>query len=327
MIGVRESVVRIARPAATAGNGVSAMQRLLVLVNRAAGTTDDDSVEAALALLRSGADVTVAATADADELLRTLKGRGDRRPVVVGGDGSVHAAVSALDAVGGLAPEEPLGIVPLGTGNDLAQALGLPLDPEESAAVVLAGTPRRLDLVRDDAGGLVVNAVHVGAGARAGAEAARFKDRLGSAAYPLGAVIAGVTTSGWPLRVAVDGRVVEHEAAGWTADGTAAVLMVAVCNGPTIGGATPLAPDAVVDDGLLDVVVSTATGPLARAAFAAALTAGRHVERDDVLVVRGREVSVTGEPVDLVADGELEEGVDARTWRVQHHAWSVLVPR
>ena len=302
------------------------MQRLLVVVNGAAGTTDDDSVRAVLTVLRSGADVTVATTADADELRRTVTARGDRRLVIVGGDGSVHAAVAALDTAGGLHDEDPIGIIPLGTGNDLGQALGLPLDPSQSAAVVLGGTPRRLDLVRDDAGGVVINAVHVGAGARAAAEAARFKDRLGPVAYPLGALIAGVSTGGWCLRVEIDGRVVEHETAGWAADGDTPVLMAAVCNGPTIGGATPIAPGASVDDGLLDVMVSSATGPVARGAFAAALPEGRHVQRDDVVVVRGREVMVTGGPVDLVADGELEKAVNSRTWRVQPHAWSVLVP-
>ena len=302
------------------------MHQLLVVVNRAAGTTDEESVASALTALRAGADVEVTATADAAELRRAVEGRGDRRLVVLGGDGSVHAAVTALDAAGGLDPEESVGIIPLGTGNDLAQALGLPLDPAESAAVVLTGVRRRLDLLRDDAGGLVVNAVHLGAGARAAAEAARFKDRLGVAAYPLGAAMAGVSAAGWKLRVCVDGRVVGHGTAGWSPDGSEAVLMAAVCNGPTIGGATPLAPDAILDDGLLDVVVSTATGPLARAAFAAALTTGRHVERDDVLVVRGREVTVDGGPVDLVADGDLEEDVLGRTWWSERHAWSVLVP-
>ncbi|MCZ2805376.1 diacylglycerol kinase family protein [Modestobacter sp. VKM Ac-2983] len=309
------------------GTEASPVQQLLAVVNRAAGDMDDDSVESALTALREGADVTVAATAGPGELLRAVRGRGDRRLVVIGGDGSVHAAVTALDAVEGLDADAPVGIIPRGTGNDLAQALGLPLDPAESAAVVLTGAPRPLDVVRDDVGGLVVNAVHLGAGARAGAEAARFKDRLGSAAYPLGAVIAGVTTAGWHLRVEVDGRGVVPHAAGSSPDRTTGVLMVGVCNGPTVGGSTPLAPDALVDDGLLDVVVSTATGPLARATFAAALNTGRHVERDDVLVVRGREVSVSGDSVDLVADGELEEGVVCRTWRVEHHAWSVLVPR
>ena len=301
-------------------------QRLLVLVNGAAGTTDDDAVEAAVAVLGRGAEVTVVATADQAELRSAVSALGDRRPVVIGGDGSVHAVVHALDGAGVLDPAVPVGLIPRGTGNDLARTLGLPSDPAEAAAVVLDGTPRPLDLVRDDAGGLVVNAVHVGVGAVAGAEALRFKERLGTVAFPVGAAIAGATSSGWPLRVEVDGRVAAHEGEGWAADGNTDVLMLAVCTGATIGGGTPLAPDALVDDGLAEVVVSTATGPVARAAFAAALLTGRHVDRPDVLVMRGREVTFSGPPVDLNADGEVEEGVTSRTWRVERHAWSVLVP-
>ncbi|WP_448639135.1 diacylglycerol/lipid kinase family protein [Geodermatophilus sp. URMC 63] len=119
------------------------------------------------------------------------------------------------------------------------------------------------------------------------------------------------------MRVTVDGAVVT--------DGDTPVLMAGVCNGPTIGGGTALAPGADPGDGLADVVVSTATGPAARAAFAAALLTGRHPARDDV-VVRGREVTVSGEPVELDADGELQDPVTARTWRLEPAAWSVLVP-
>ena len=303
------------------------MQRLLVAVNRDAGTADADAVEAAVATLRTGADVAVVATADADELLEAVTGRDGRRLVVVGGDGSVHAGVRALDRAGALDAAEPIGIIPCGTGNDLARALGLPLDPVDGAAGVLAGVPRPLDLVRDDGGGLVVNAVHAGVGARAGAEAMRFKGRLGTVAFPLGAAIAGVADTGSDLRIEVDGRVAAHERAGWAADGGTGVLMLGVCNGPTIAGGTPLAPGAVLDDGLAEVVVCTATGPVARAAFAGALLAGRHVDRDDVLVVRGREVSFAGPPVELDADGEIHGPVGSRTWRVEHRAWAVLVPR
>ncbi|TQN42731.1 diacylglycerol kinase family enzyme [Blastococcus colisei] len=301
-------------------------RRLLVLVNRAAGTTDDDSVEAAVAALGRGAEVTVAATADLAELRTAVSGLGDRRPVVIGGDGSVHAAVQALDRAGVLHPSVPVGVIPRGTGNDLAGTLGLPPDPVEAVAAVLDGTPRPLDLVRDDAGGLVVNAVHVGVGALAAAEALRFKERLGTVAFPLGAAIAGTTASGWALRVEVDGRVPVHSGEGWAADGSNDVLMLAVCTGRTIGGGAPLAPDALVDDGLAEVVISTATGPVARAAFAAALVTGRHVDRPDVLVTRGREVTFSGPPVDLNADGDIEQDVGSRTWRVERHAWSVLVP-
>jgi diacylglycerol kinase family enzyme len=303
------------------------MDRLLVVLNRNAGTADDDSVEAVMAELRTGgADLAVAATADEPELAAAIAARDGRRLVVLGGDGSVHAAIQALDRAGGLHPGEPIGIVPRGTGNDLAQALGLPLDPAEAAAVVLGGRPRPMDLLRGDDGGVVVNAVHAGVGARASAEALRFKDRLGAAAYPLGAAIAGVTAAGAGLCVEADGRVVSDGAGGWAADGRTDVLMVGVCNGPTIAGGTPLAPGALLDDGLAEVVVCTATGPVARAAFAAALLAGTHGDRDDVVVTRARQVTLRGGPVDLVADGELQEAVESRTWRVDHHAWSVLLP-
>jgi diacylglycerol kinase family enzyme len=305
---------------------VSGTPGLLLVVNRAAGTAEDDAVEAAVRTLRAGADTEVVATGSAAELDTAIAARDGRRVVVLGGDGSVHAVVRALDRAGALDPAEPVGIVARGTGNDLARTLGLPLEPDAGAAAVLAGRPRPLDLLDDDAGGLVVNAVHAGVGGRAGAQADRLKERLGVVAYPVGAALAGVSSPGWPLRIEVDGRVARHPVEGWAADGTREVLMLGVCTGRSIGGGTPLAPSAEPDDGLADVVVSVATGPVARAAFAAALTDGDHVERPDVLVLRGRRVSITGGPVDLDADGEVEEDVPARTWRVRRHGWSVLVP-
>ena len=302
---------------------MSDASRLLLVVNRAAGSAGDDALEAAVRVLRAGADVEVVATGSAAELDAAVADRDGRRLVVLGGDGSVHAVARALDRAGALDPAEPVGIVARGTGNDLARTLGLPLDPEEGAAAVLAGRPRPLDLLDDDAGGLVVNAVHAGVGARAGAQADRLKERLGVAAYPVGAALAGVSSPGWSLRVEVDGRVVTHPVEGWAADGTCDVLMLGVCTGRSIGGGALLAPQAEPDDGLADVVVSIATGPVARVAFATALTSGDHVDRPDVLVLRGRQVSVSGGPVDLDADGEVEEGVPARTWRVRRHGWSV----
>ncbi|MGX5654887.1 diacylglycerol/lipid kinase family protein [Geodermatophilus nigrescens] len=295
---------------------------LLVVVNRGAGSAGEERLARALEVLRRGAGVEVAVTGSPAELDDVVAARGARRLVVAGGDGSVSAVVAALDRAGDLG--DPLGIVPLGTGNDLAGALGLPDDPGAAARVVLEGTPRRLDLLRDDAGGVVVNAVHAGIGVRAAGEAARLKDRLGALAYPVGAALAG-TGPGEALRVAVDGAEVAVPG-GRAADGDTPLLMVGVCNGPTIGGGTALAPGADPGDGLADVVVSAATGPAARVAFAAALLAGRHGDRDDVVVVRGREVTLSGGPVGLDADGDLLDPVPSRTWRVQPGAWSVPLP-
>lgn len=292
------------------------MRRLLVVTNAAAGSTDDDRVAAAISVLESAADVRVEQCAEPGDLDRVLDGRDGRTVVLVGGDGSVHTAVDALRRRGELSPGEPLGLVPLGTGNDLARTLGIPLEPADAAQALLDGSPRPLDLLVDDDGGVVVNVVHLGVGAEAAEKATGLKDRLGKAAYPVGSVLAGAGPTGWDLRVEVDGSVVE-------VDGPA--LMVVVANGRTIGGGAEVAPDAAPDDGLLDVVVATSTGPLARLGFGVALREGEHVEREDVTTRRGSTVTVSGQPFPLNADGELDGPVASRTWRVERGAWALLV--
>jgi diacylglycerol kinase family enzyme len=298
---------------------------LLVVVKGAAGSADDGPVEAALSVLRSGTDVEVAATASSDELDDVVRSLDGRRPVVVGGDGSLHAVAAALDRAG-LLGAQPVGLIACGTGNDLARTLGLPLDPGDGARVVLEGTPRPLDVLREDGGLLVVNAVHAGVGAAAGRRAERLKELMGVVAYPVGAALAGTVERGWELRVEVDGRPVAPPSGDWAADGGTPLLMVGICNGPTVGGGTALVPDADPGDGLVDVLVSAATGPAERVAFGAALRSGRHGERDDVVLVRGREVVITGEPVDVDADGEVHEGWTAQTWRLDPAAWSIVAP-
>jgi YegS/Rv2252/BmrU family lipid kinase len=292
------------------------VRRLLVVTNAAAGSTDDDRVAAAISVLEDAADVRVERCAEPGDLDRVLDGRDGRTVVLVGGDGSVHTAVDALRRRGELSPGEPLGLVPLGTGNDLARTLGIPLEPADAAQALLDGSARPLDLLVDDQDGVVVNVVHLGVGAEAAEKATGLKDRLGKAAYPVGSVLAATGPTGWDLRVEVDGSVVE-------VDGPA--LMVVVANGRTIGGGAEVAPDAAPDDGLLDVVVATSTGPLARLGFGVALREGEHVERDDVATRRGSTVTVSGQPFPLNADGELDGPVGSRTWRVEPGAWALLV--
>jgi diacylglycerol kinase family enzyme len=241
--------------------------------------------------------------------------------VVAGGDGSLHLAVDrarAADRLGAIA----FAVVPLGTGNDLARALGVPTDPADAVRAVLAGAPRPLDLIADGDGAVCVNSLHAGIGVEAAERAQGMKRQLGDAAYAVGAVVAGLAAEGHDVRVEVDGSPLrpgpEDEP----------ILLVAVLNGPTFGGGTPVAPDARLDDGLLDVVVTTATGPAARAAFGASLRSGTHLRRDDVVTRQGREVRITGARIGYNVDGELDpEGSSDRTFRVLPGAWRVVAPR
>ena len=176
-----------------------------MVTNASAGSTDDERVDAAMAVLREGVDVRVEDSGSPADLARVLASREDRTVVLVGGDGSVHTAVATLHERGELSPDVRLALIPLGTGNDLARTLGIPLDPADAARALLTGRPRTLDLVVDDAGGVVVNAVHLGVGAEAAERATGLKDRLGKAAYPVGSVLAAAGTTGWHLHVEVDG--------------------------------------------------------------------------------------------------------------------------
>ena len=128
-------------------------------------------------MLRERASVEVAATGKPGELDGVLHRAGSRHIVVAGGDGSLHAVVAALHRRHDL-KGTVLGLLPLGTGNDFARGTGIPLDIEEAARVVLRNRPRPMDLVVDEVGEMVVNSVHVGAGAEASRRGAGLKERL-----------------------------------------------------------------------------------------------------------------------------------------------------
>lgn len=289
---------------------------LLVITNAAAGSADREAVDAAIGMLRTRVDVEVVATTSPDDCDAAVAGRGGRRVVVCGGDGSVHVIVAALRRADDL--DEPIGLIPLGTGNDLARALGLPLDPVDAASVVLGGRPRRLDLLVDDDGGIVVNAVHLGVGAEAARAAASLKPRLGRLAYLVGGVSAGATATGWQVAVRVDGKEL--------VDGRRKVLQVGIGLGRSVGGGSPLTPHSVLDDQLADIVVSEAIGPLARLGYGLRLRRGSHVDRPDVHTARGREVEAVGEPFHYNTDGEVRGPVERRAWSIDPRGWQLVAP-
>lgn len=298
-------------------------RRVLAVANPRAGGTG--TAERALEEMRRHADVEEVHPDGDDDLAAALVRAGGRRVVVVGGDGTVHAVARVLRRLDLLREVGPVALVPAGTGNDLARTLGLPLDDvERSVALALAGEARDVEMIVDDAGGVVVNAVHVGIGAEAGALAAKAKVhlrkvRLGKVAYPAGALAAGLTADPDELRVTVDGELL-HEGP---------TLLVAVGIGTSVGGGTPLSPQANPFDGVMDVTVSTAAGPLTRFGYAASVSTGTHLDRDDTLTARGRTLlveSADGEPFRANADGEISGPLVRREWHMVERAWQLVVP-
>ena len=263
------------------------------------------------------------------EALRLLRGRFGRVPVypasdpgdaeslaaelaaevdvlmVFGGDGTVHEVANGLPV-----PDGPVvALLPGGTGNDLARAIGIPPDPVAAATELAGARPRSLDLL-DCGSRRAANGINAGfAAAATEVLSPRVKRLLGPAAYLAGGVRAGVNPPTWPARVEVDGRVVEGEA-----------LAVVVGNGGSFGGGRWLIPEADVGDGLLDVLVVPADTSKAELA--------RHLARDnrlpgDLPRLRGPSATVvTDMPCRL--DGEPAPTPGSVT--VIPAAWRVLAP-
>jgi diacylglycerol kinase family enzyme len=247
---------------------------------------------------------------------------------VAGGDGSLHAVMSVLHRRNQLG-DAVVALLPLGTGNDFARGVGIPLDIEDAARIVVEGEARPTALIVDEVGEIVVNNVHVGAGAEASRKGHTWKTRLGSIGigkvnlgklgYPIGALQSAFNHAELHLRVEVDGKVVN--------DLDRPVLMVAVGNGANIGGGTGVTPYADPESGSVDVMVSRAVSPLAKLSYTMKMARqGSHLEHPDVDYHRGTTVSVSGEAFYCSADGEIYGPERQRSWHVEAAAYRFVLP-
>lgn len=250
-------------------------------------------------LRERGARVTVhigRSAADSARLAREAALTGPAALVAVGGDGLVHQALQGVVGTG-----VPLGIIPSGTGNDIARELGAARTASPAAAeAVLAGRTRAVDAVRLSRPGApdvhYLSVLACGFDARVNERVNGFSFSVGRAGYLLG--LAAELRSFTPLgfTVDVDGRRVGGPG-----------MLVAVGNTACYGGGMRICPGAVADDGLLEVVFVREV-PLGRfLRVFPRVFAGTHTELEQVVVERGRRVRIgvdTPEGAVAYADGE-----------------------
>lgn len=224
---------------------------------------------------------------------------GARVVVVVGGDGSVHhAARGLLDTATAGAPEIPLAVVAAGTGNDWVKSLQTPShDVTAMAARIAAGVTRVVDVGEID-GVPFVNAAGLGFDVEVLERMQRVTRLRGSAAYVITALRALLGYAGY--------------AASWTRrDGQRSAprhLLTVFANGGTFGSTFRIAPQAQLDDGLLDLVDITALSPRARPWVFFRAIRGTHLTHPSVTHERGSAWTVTSErPLAFEADGERYE--------------------
>lgn len=242
------------------------------------------------------------------ELVDEAVARGDV-VVAVGGDGMVASLAGAVVAAGGV-----LGIVPSGRGNDFARQLGVGSGPDEVAATLLRGEPRAVDVI-DVHGRVVVGSVYAGVDSLASELVDRAHRLPRSVQYPYAALRSVVEFRPTSYGVVVDGERHRFEA-----------FTVVVANSGYYGSGMHVAPGAVVDDGLLEVVVIRAANKLRLIRAMPRLYDGTHVAMPEVVVLRGRTVSVAAaNPTLAYGDGE-RLGPLPVTASVRPQALRVLTP-
>ncbi|TPW72244.1 diacylglycerol kinase family protein [Schumannella sp. 10F1B-5-1] len=280
-------------------------RRVIVAINPSASFGAKSTVGPALVqtLRASGHDVTSLTEPDFEQLIASAERAIRSKPdafVVVGGDGMVNLAANLLART-----KVPMGLVPSGTGNDMARGLGIPHDDTEAAIrhldAALRRPPRTIDAAvmrfADAKTGAATEKwfacmLSAGFDAIVNERANHLRHPKGASRYILAMLIELLKLKPISYRLEIDGRVLETPAS-----------LVAIGNAISLGGGMKLTPDAKVDDGMLDVAV---VQPLSRLGFLKLFPSvfkGTHVRDKRVAIYPAKRVRIEADVV-AYADGE-----------------------
>jgi diacylglycerol kinase (ATP) len=296
----------------------SSSKRIVVAINPNASFGRGREVGPAVVMtLRGlGHEVTSLIEPDFAQLLDATRAAVAEKPdalVVVGGDGMINLGVQALDG-----SRVALGIVPSGTGNDMARGLGIPVGDTEAAITALAtalqNPPRIIDagsIAFEGGRSRFACILSAGFDALVNERANRMTRPRGRSRYTIALLVELAKLRPIEYTLTLDG-VVHRERA----------LLVAVANNLSFGGGMKVAPEARLDDGLFDVVLVRPLGRLAFLRIYPRVFAGTHITDPRVVVHRAATVRVEAEGVVAYADGEriaplpVDIGMDAGGLRV-----------
>lgn len=281
----------------------------VVLANAAAGSSE--RVVAALRVLDDVAGAEIVWTEGPDDIDAVLTGD-DRQLVLAGGDGSIHLLVNRLAATDTL--DRPVGLLPMGTGNDLARGLDLPFEPEEAAGRILSGRPHRLPLLEVPEGELAANNAHAGLGVAAARQGAGWKERLGSFAYTAGSLLEGLTYEGMEVEVRLDDSLFHS--------GPTLVVMLLI--GPSAGGGLRPLTEVELAEPVIDVLVIESGSLAERGGIALAALRGELEDHEAALRGKATRVGVDTGDQEWELDGEFRRWSDPVGFRLSSRTWNVL---
>lgn len=281
------------------------MARMKVIVNPAADRgRARQKASAALSLLaEKGLSFDVKYTGrpgEAIELARAAAEAGYDIVVAVGGDGTSQEVVNGLMQATHSGPAGTLGVLPVGSGNDFAYGVGIPLDVKTAVEHLAAGQTRVIDVgfvhVDGTPDRYFGNGVGIGFDAHVALESTRVKRLRGPALYLWALLKSLLFHYRIPTLTIDDGQRVHTQSA----------LLISVSNGRRYAGVFLLTPDAEVDDGFLDTCLADEMGRLKVLSFLPKAIRGTHIYEPEVTMGHATRVVITSED-DLVAhvDGEI----------------------
>jgi YegS/Rv2252/BmrU family lipid kinase len=247
--------------------------------------------------------VTTHWSSEAIELARQAVLDGYDTVVAAGGDGTYHEVVNGMLAASDGDVVGHLGVLPMGSGSDLAYSVGVSPDLERACAQLAQGQTKLVDVGRvivDGVSRYFDNTVGIGFDGVVTEECRKFKLLRGMALY-LPVVLKTVFVSFAPPRLTI-----EYENEGQMQRLEKTSLMATVCNGPREGGGFLVAPQAENDDGLFDLCLADNLPRLQILGMIPHFIKGTHVDKPAVTMLRCTHVTITS-PDDMIAhaDGEM----------------------
>ncbi len=288
------------------------MRTSTLLITNPGSRSGDDDLDELVERFQALGELTFERPETPEELPRLIREIGPEvdQVVIGGGDGTFNLALDAL-----LEIKRPVGLLPLGTANDLARSLDIPEDLERAFAIVVDGKTRHIDISRANDVSFV-NAIGMGLGPQMTREMdGETKSRLGVLAYLVGLVKAFRRQPRFNATVRVNGH--EH---------ICQCVQITVANGIHYGGGMTISEDAKLDDGKLDVVIVMHQSNLELLGNADSLRWGRARNADNIIHLRCSEIEIDAEPeMEVTADGEFLLTTPVHC-SIEHAALEIFAP-
>ena len=227
---------------------------------------------------------------DGEILAREAVARGCRTIIPVGGDGTIYEVINGMDL-----GKSALGIIPSGTGNDLAKTLGIPENPLKALKIIHGGHKAIIDCGQAN-GRYFLNVASVGLDAEIVKETENIKKYVkGPSAYVAGVLKTLLYFRHKDVVMEIDGVEMRRN-----------VMLVAVANGRYYGGGMKIAPQAEIEDGYFDICIINRISKVKLLRLFPTIFSGEHVRVEEVEMLRGKTIKIDGlERLMINVDGDI----------------------